>query len=86
MPCSAHLPSLTVHTCACPTDKLGAARAGGVVVSIERDWLWALTARRFLWQASSGSRNADLRARGLQPIGKRVQVRPCLRCMRSCAV
>lgn len=54
---------------------------GGVVVSIERDWLWALTARRFLWQASSGSANAELRRQGQKPIGDRVQVRAA-----SCAV
>eukprot|EP00892_Ulva_mutabilis_P007933 jgi/Ulvmu1/5511/UM023_0047.1 len=48
---------------------------GGVVISIEKDWLWALTAQRFLWQCSGGSRNTDLRRQGLTPIGKRVQVK-----------
>jgi predicted O-methyltransferase YrrM len=49
--------------------------AGGRVISIEKDWKWVLAAKRFLWQASGGVRNAQLRQRGLQAIGQRVTVR-----------
>lgn len=55
------------------------ACAAGTVISIEKDWLWALTAARFLWQSSSGSKNAELRQQGLLPIGQRVKVPPAPR-------
>ena len=49
-------------------------RAGGRVLSIERDWKWVLAAKRFLWQAGGGPRNAALREAGLEPVGRRVTV------------
>lgn len=49
-------------------------RAGGSIISIERDVLWVLAAKRFLWQSSQGGKNKALRNQGLPTIGDRVQV------------
>lgn len=48
--------------------------AGGSIISIERDLLWVVAAKRFLFQSSQGSKNQDLRNQGLQTIGDRVKV------------
>ncbi|GLC37907.1 hypothetical protein PLESTB_001503700 [Pleodorina starrii] len=43
---------------------------GGRVVSFEKDLTWLLVAKRFMWQASQGEKNAGLDTR----VGDRVQV------------
>jgi len=43
---------------------------GGRIISMEKDLTWVLVAKRFMWQASQGERNAGLQQR----IGDRVDV------------
>ncbi len=45
---------------------------GGRVVTFEKDLTWVLVAKRFMWQASQGSRNAGL----AEKIGDRVRPLP----------
>jgi hypothetical protein len=39
------------------------AAAGCRLISIEKDWLWVLVAKRFLWQAASGGQESSHRIR-----------------------
>eukprot|EP01026_Neomeris_dumetosa_P062693 TRINITY_DN5939_c0_g2_i2.p3 TRINITY_DN5939_c0_g2~~TRINITY_DN5939_c0_g2_i2.p3 ORF type:complete len:206 (-),score=49.89 TRINITY_DN5939_c0_g2_i2:120-737(-) len=52
---------------------------GSKLISMERDWKWALAAKRFLWQASRGSNNSNIGSKVSVQIGDARDLLPNLK-------